>query len=154
MRKAGFSLLEVILALAILAGSIAMLGEANQMALKNAEGARDLAHAQLLCESKMSEIVTGITSTDSVSNAQFDATMTDSLDPSGAGWLYSIESQSASKQGLLTVRVTVTRNLPAAQHPVSFVLVRWLRDPNSTTSSSGTSTTSSSGTSTTSGSGQ
>jgi prepilin-type N-terminal cleavage/methylation domain-containing protein len=142
MRKAGFSLLEVILALAILAGSIAMLGEANQMALKNAEVARDLAHAQLLCESKMSEIVTGITSTDSVSNAQFDATMTDSLNPSEAGWLYSIESQTPDKQGLLTVRVTVTRNLPAAQHPVSFTLVRWLRDPDSTTSSSGTSTTS------------
>lgn len=144
MRKAGFSLLEVILALAILAGSIAVLGEANQMALRSAEVARDLAHAQLLCESKMSEVVVGITSTDPVNNAPFDATMTASLDPNDSGWLYSIQSQTTEKQGLMMVRVTVTRNLPIARHPVSFALVRWLPDPDATTTSSGTSTSGSS----------
>jgi general secretion pathway protein I len=135
MRKAGFSLLEVILALAILGGSIAVLGESSRLALKNAEIARDLAHAQLLCESKMAEITTGLTQAQQVSNAPFDATMTASLDPGDVGWLYSVETQTTDAEGLITVRVTVTRNLPAAKHPVSFALVRWMPDPNATSSS-------------------
>jgi prepilin-type N-terminal cleavage/methylation domain-containing protein len=134
MQKAGFSLLEVILALAILAGSIAVLGESSRLALKNAEVARDLARAQLLRESKMAEITTGMTAATAVSNTPFDATMTASLDPSGPGWLYSIETQTLSQQGLIAVRVTVTRDVPAVKHPVSFVLVRWIPDPSATSS--------------------
>ncbi len=146
MRKAGFSLLEVILALAILAGSIAVLGESSRLALKNAQVARDLAHAQLLCESKLAEITTGITAAETVSNTAFDATTTASLDPSEPAWMYSIETQPTDEEGLIAVRVTVTRNLPAEKHPVTFSLVRWMPDPNATTSTgSGTSTTSSSG---------
>ncbi|MFZ1935993.1 MAG: prepilin-type N-terminal cleavage/methylation domain-containing protein [Thermoguttaceae bacterium] len=144
MRKAGFSLLEVILALAILAGSIAVLGESSRLALRNAEIARDLAHAQLLCESKMAEITVGITAAETVGNTPFDTTMTASLDPSAPGWLYSIDTQTTDEEGLIAVRVTVTRNLPAAKHPVSFSLVRWIPDPNAT-SSSGSGGNSSSG---------
>ena len=146
MRKAGFSLLEVILALAILAGSIAVLGELSRLALKNAEVARDLAHAQLLCESKLAEITIGITAAQTVSNTAFDATTTASINPGEPAWMYSIETQTTDEEGLISVRVTVTRNLPAEKHPVTFSLVRWLPDPNATSSTgSGTSTTSSSG---------
>jgi len=146
MRKAGFSLLEVILALAILAGSIAVLGESSRLALKNAEVARDLAHAQLLCESKLAEFTTGITTVQAVGSTAFDATTTASIDPSEPAWMYSVETQTTDEEGLIAVRVTVTRNLPAAKHPVTFALVRWLPDPNYTSSTgSGTSTTSSSG---------
>ena len=133
MKKAGFSLLEVILALSILAGSIAVLGEASRLALKNAEVARDLAHAQLLCESKLTEIVTGITPAETVGNTPFDPTTTASIDASGPSWLYSIETQETDEEGLVSVRVTVTRDLPASKHPVSFSLVRWIPDPNATT---------------------
>jgi type II secretion system protein I len=134
MRKAGFSLLEVILALAILAGSIAVLGESSRLALKNAEVARDLARAQLLCESKMAEVTSGLTPAQQVSNSPFDATMTGSLDPNEPGWLYSIETQTTNQTGLIAVRVTVTRNLAATKHPVSFALVRWMPDPSATSS--------------------
>ena len=146
MRKAGFSLLEVILALAILAGSIAVLGEASRLALKNAEISRDLARAQLLCESKLAEITTGIIAAEAVNNAAFDATTTASLDPNEPAWLYSIETQPTDEDGLISVRVTVTRDLPAGQHPIRFSLVRWIPDPNATplTNSGGTSSGSSS----------
>ncbi len=146
MRKGGFSLLEVILALAVLAGSIAVLGESGRLALRNAQIARDLAHAQLLCESKMAEVTIGITPAEQVSATPFDSTMTASLDPSVPGWLFSIDTQTTDEDGLIAVCVTVTRNLPAAQHPVSFSLVRWIPDPNYTSSSeSGSSNNSSSG---------
>jgi len=46
----GFSLLEVILALAIFAGAVAVLGEVARWALRNAEIARDLSRAELFCE--------------------------------------------------------------------------------------------------------
>lgn len=134
--RSGFSLLEVILALAILAGAIVVLGEANRLALRNAEIARDMGKAQLLCESKLSEIVTGIVPAEPVENAPFDATTTASIDANEPAWLYTIETAQVDEAGLLSVRVTVTRDVPAGQHPVRFSLVRWLPDP-SVSSSTG-----------------
>jgi type II secretion system protein I len=132
MKKAGFSLMEVILALAIVAGAIAVLGEASRQALRNAAVARDMARAQLLCESKLAEIVTGIAPVQPVDKAAFDATTTASLDPAEPAWLYSIETEPTDEDGLISVRVTVTRDLPAVQRPLQFSLVRWVPDPNAT----------------------
>ena len=144
-RRGGFTLLEVILALTILAGALAVLGEVSRLALRNAAAARDLARAQLLAESKLAEIEAGITSTDSVDKVAFDTTA-NSLDPGEPAWLYSINSQSTDEDGVISVRVTVTRDLPAGQHPVKFSLVRWLPDPNYTyTPPSASSNTSTSG---------
>ena len=129
----GFTLLEVILALTILAGAMAVLGEVSRLALRNAAAARDLARAQLLAESKLAEIEAGITAPDPVENTPFDAA-TESLDPGEPAWLYSISQPSIenAEDGVISVRVTVTRDLPAGQHPVKFSLVRWLPDPNYT----------------------
>lgn len=126
MSNRGFSLLEVILALAILGGAIAVLGEAARLALKNAELARDMVRAQLFCESKLSEIVAGITPAEPTERATI-ATATDS---SGPAWLYSIETASLEEEGLTSVRVTVTRDLPAEKRPVRFSLVRWIANAN------------------------
>ena len=114
----GFSLLEVILALAILGGAIAVLGEAARLALRSAEYTRDLARAQLLCESKLSEIVAGITPAQTTERASLGT----ATDPSEPAWLYSIETASAAEPGLLSVRVTVMRDLPAEKHPARFSL--------------------------------
>jgi general secretion pathway protein I len=153
-ERGGFSLLEVILALAILAGSIAVLGESSRLALKNAEVARDQAHAQLLCESKLAEIAIGVTAAETVGSTAFDATTTASIDASEPAWMYSIETQTTDEDGLICVRVTVNRNLPPEKHPVTFSLVRWMPDPNytpPTASSQNSSSGNSSGNSSTSG---
>jgi type II secretion system protein I len=158
MRSArrGFSLLEVILALALLAGAVAVLGEVNRLALRNATAARDLARAQMLCESKMAEIVSGITSPSPVSKSQFDAD-TEAAAEDDSRWVYSIDTQTTDEEGLIAVRVTVTKDLPEGQHPVEFSLVRWMEDPNAasqqsssdgnSTNSGGSNTNSSGGTS-------
>ena len=127
-NRSGFTLLEVILALTILAGAMAVLGEINRQALQNAAAARDLSRALTLAESKLAEIKAGITSSDSVENQAFDTT-TESLDQGGPAWLYSISSQATNEPGLILVRVTVTRDQPAAQHPVKFSLVRLAAGP-------------------------
>ena len=147
-RRSGFTLLEVILALAILAGAIAVLGEISRLALQNATAARDLSRAEMLAKSKLAEIQSGMISAQAVEETAFD-TSSDSADPADPGWLYSILTQSTDEDGLISVRVTVTRDAPASQHPVKYSLVRWMKDPNYTYTppSSNTSSTSSSSTS-------
>lgn len=122
MKSRGFSLLEVVLSLAILGGAIAVLGEAASLALRNAEITREMAHAQLLCESKLSEIVAGIDSAEPIQRAPIEK----AANPGEPAWLYSIERGSIGVDGLMSVRVTVVRDLPAVRRPVSFSLVRWI----------------------------
>ena len=132
-RRPGFSLLEVILALAILAGAVAVLGEVARHGLDTARIARDLTSAQLLCESLSAEITSGLVQPDSVERAKVDAVS----DPSQMGWVYSVEVESTDIEGLLAVRVTVMQDLPEERHPVRCSLVRWMQDPNATLSSTG-----------------
>lgn len=119
-RRSGFSLLEVVLALGILVGALAVLGELVSLGTRNAQLATDLTHAQLLCESKMAEITSGISPPQAVQRAAFDS------DPQ---WLYSIDYRAASQTGLIALQVTVTQDLPEEKRPAEFTLVRWMRDP-------------------------
>ncbi len=154
MKRAGFSLLEVILALAILAGAVAVLGEAIRQAQRNAEVARELAKAQLLCESKLAEIAGGMITAQSVGRTPFDEATTLSVDSTEPAWLYWIETGDADEEGLISVRVTVARDLPPEKRPVQFSLVRWVPDPGASTSEEdGSSTSTSSGSTSTGGTG-
>ena len=138
--RKGFTLLEVILALAIMAGATAVIGELVRTGLMNSQRARDITRGELICESVMTQIVTGAISATSTSNVQFDD------DPR---WLYSISVDSSAQQGLITVTVTVVRDAPTEQHPAPVQLVRWMVDPSieEASSSSQTGTQSSGSTS-------
>lgn len=116
----GFSLLEVIIALSILAGAVAMLGELVRNGLRNADTARQLTRAELLCEGIVAQVVAGAISASPVSNAQC------SDDPR---FLYTIETEQATQSGLITLRVTVVRDVPREQHPAPFTITRWMVDP-------------------------
>jgi type II secretion system protein I len=133
-QRSGFSLLEVILALAILAGAVAVLGEVARHGLDTARIARDLTYAQMLCESKMAEITSGIAPVDAVDRAPVDVVS----NATALSWVYSVETESTEIEGLLAVRVTVTPDLPDERHPIRCSMVRWIQDPNATTSSTGT----------------
>ena len=127
----GLSLLEVLLALAILGGALVTIGELHSLGRRAGVQARDLTTAQILCESKLAEIVAGITPTESVLQQPLgDETLEDS------SWLYSIESQEASQPGLLAVQVTVEQDPKQIGRPVRFSLVRWVVDPNRETAES------------------
>ena len=118
----GFSLLEVILALAILTGAIAVLGEIARSALRNAQAARDVTRAQLLCEGILNEIAAGLIPCDPV----YDAPCAQLFDERDRGWLYSIENMALDEDGLIAVQVTVRQDLPATHQPVQVTLVRWM----------------------------
>lgn len=127
--RAGFSLLEAILALAILTSAIAVLGELVRMGSQHAALARDLTQAQFLAESTMNEIAAGMRgAVGAVGEAPIDPT----LAGGDASWVYSVAATSAQLPGLVAVQVTVRKNQPSAKRPASYTLTRWMKDPSIT----------------------
>lgn len=116
--RGGFSLLEVLLALAILLGSIVVLGELARLGMRNAALARGQTQAQLLCESKLNEILCGLEPARTVRDVPFADL---------EGWLYRVEVEELADLGLTSVQVTVVEDVPLRRHPIEFTLVRWAR---------------------------
>lgn len=121
--RRGLSLLEVMLALAILGVSLAAIGELMRIGARNAEMARDLTTAQLLCESTMAEIQLGFLPMQTagpieVTDLQYQ------LD-----WLYTITVEPIDQEGLTSVWVRIEQNPEVFSRPVSFTVTRWMIDP-------------------------
>jgi type II secretion system protein I len=122
--RRGVSLLEIILALALLAGAVAVLSELSRGGLDNAGRALDMTQAELLCESKLAEVVAGILPAESQ-----QGTCETEADPSLAEWIYTIDVAEAAQTGLLELRVTVSQDPTIEPRPVECTLVRWILDP-------------------------
>ena len=123
--RRAFSLLEIILALAIFAIAVAAIGELVRLGLRNAQFARDTTRAQLLCESIVAELTSQATTLEPIVDRPSE------IDPD---WRYSVEVAPADVAGLVSVAVTVSRANPTSQTiPTSstdgFTLVRWMPDP-------------------------
>ncbi len=119
--RAGLSLLEVILAIAILGGSIAVIGELVRLGARQAEEARELTIAQLLCESVLEEIAAGVIAPEAVGDVPFE------LDPR---WSYSIDVGSLDNPDLLQVTVMAQQVDGSREIPLYYSLTRWILDPN------------------------
>lgn len=141
VRRTGLSLLEVMLSLAILGGALAVVGELTRLGSRSAEIARDQTIAQRLCENKLAEIASGLVIPTAMTMAPVEE-LADQND-----WLYTIEIQQLPQTGLIGVWVTVQQNPDTINRPVSFTLVRWMIDPQSSTTTSEQSTSGTSGTS-------
>jgi len=113
-----FTLLEVILALAILAGSIAVLSEVMSLASRNASDAQAEAQAQLLASSVMDEMLSGVTPLADQSRQPLEA---DSAIP----WLCSVSLGTTSLTGLTSVEVVVEQDVEKQFRPVRYRLIRW-----------------------------
>jgi len=115
------TLLEVIVAIAILGGALAVLGELVRIGTRSARTARVLTTAQLLADSMVAEITAGITLPESTEG------VVDNF--GGCAWSYVVQIEQVDQQGLLAVAVTVRENVDPALQPVSYTLVRWMIDP-------------------------
>ena len=122
-RRRGLTLLEVMLAIAILGGAMAIIGQLIRVGARSAMEARDLAAAQLMCESKLAEVVLGIVPAETAGPSPVE-TLT-GVDE----WMYSVETAPVEQQGLIAVYVTVQKNMDPEQDPISYSLVRWMIDP-------------------------
>lgn len=148
----GFSLLEVILALGILTGSVVMLGELARLGVRNAEAARALTEAELLCESKLAELCTGEVTPEAVEGGLLET------DNGDLPWEYAVQIENVD-EGLLRVVVTVRQQVLTASKPIECSLARLMLDTtnmstttDNSTSNSTDSSSSSSSTTTSSGS--
>jgi len=115
---AAFTLLEVILALVILGGSLAVLGEVMQLANSSATDARAETQAHLLANNVMDELQAGV--------IDLSETTRQPLEVDGAvPWLYSVHMATTAIEGVYPVEVIVGQDLEKQFRPVSYRLVRF-----------------------------
>lgn len=122
MRR-GLSLMEVVLALAILGISLAMIGELVRLGTRAGEAARDDMESQLICESLINEIAAG---------TQLPEMVIDQPVDEFGEWLYSVETQPVDAASLIAIRVSVRRAdaiLPTNRVVIPYSLTRWVMDP-------------------------
>lgn len=122
--RRGLSLLEVLLALAILGVAMGILGQAMLNATNNGISAQRLATAQLLAESKISELQLGLLpllSTD----------WTDLAIPGNSdAWYYRIEVLPSETPNLMRLSVTVSNDPTSSRgRPLEYQLSRLMIDP-------------------------
>jgi prepilin-type N-terminal cleavage/methylation domain-containing protein len=120
--KQAFTLLEIILSLAILAGSLAALGEVMRLADQNASLSRDETDAQIIASSIMDELVSGYRPLTAVNQAVLNPDVS-------PPWLYSIAVEQTEFADLISLRVLVEQQLQKELAPARFELIRWMLNP-------------------------
>ena len=124
-----FTLLEVILALAILGLALAAFGQAVGWSHDNARRAARQTDLAIVAASVMDELLCGVRELVAVDRAPYgDAT----TDPAATPAVVSIAIDSGVIDGLLAVRVRVEPNDPQATARDSVELTRWMLDPSLT----------------------
>ena len=104
-RRAGFSLLEVMLATTVLLGSVIVLSHIAFVGTAHMDAAQQYAAAQLVCQARMNEMLAGALPIEEVSNQAI---------PELPGWGLTVKVESASQSGLLALEVTAAE-LPAGE---------------------------------------
>ena len=128
------TLLEIILSLALLGGTMAVIGEKARISFQNAHHARDLAQAELLAESILAKVQLGIIEMTPVFDIPVGSDPMDIVrdthaapSMSSENWLYSLEVSTIDDYGYLAeLAVTVRQNVLDNRRPVVCRLVRWL----------------------------
>ncbi len=129
--RAAFSLLEVLLSMAILVGAVAVLGELMSLGMNNVEVARDRSRAAVMADGIMDQILAGLIAAQATSETAVPEELL-TYDELNDNWLYSIESAVTTDPGMTAVTVTVRRSSSDRSFDVTladFTLTRWITDP-------------------------
>lgn len=118
--RSGLSLLEVILAIAILGGSMVMIGNLYFVGYRSALIARLRSEANILADSKMAELAAGVLPLESAGRGPI---------PESPGWVYSVQLQDSFQAGLFLVTVAVEREDDVSSVPTGVSIVRFIPDP-------------------------
>jgi prepilin-type N-terminal cleavage/methylation domain-containing protein len=122
----GFSLLEILLSLAILGGSLAVLSQIVGTGGDAGRNARELEKARILCQSKLTELL--------VANLQPTAVnampVVSPDSESDIGFVYSVEIGQPPLSGLIAMKLTVEAINPDGGPSIaSYTIHRWMIDP-------------------------
>ena len=122
MKRQGISLLEVVLALAILGVALALIGELISLGSRAGEAARDDMESQLICESIINEVAAGVELPELLLDQPVDEL---------GEWLYSVETQPVDEAGLIAIYVSVRKAdmAPTLRPKLPYTLTRWVIDP-------------------------
>lgn len=119
--RRGLSLLEVVLAIAIMGMAMIIIGNLVSLGSTSAGVTKWRSEAQLLCNTKMAEISAGALPLESVTTASI---------PEKPEWAYSVQVQSSDLTGLLLVQVSVAPVDMTAARFEPYLLTRLIPDPN------------------------
>jgi Tfp pilus assembly protein PilV len=117
--RRGLSLLEVLIALAILILAVAALGRLVDIGSDRGYDARVYARGARLAQAKMAEVEAGVIPVSSETSGQFDGD--DSV------WSYTVTPAAAGPPNLYTVTVNVSRDVNG--HTVNVYLAQMIFDP-------------------------
>ena len=119
-RRAGLSLLEVILSIAILGGAMVMIGQLYHLGYRSALQARMRNDANIIADAKMAELAAGVLPLESSGGSEI---------PENPGWSYSVDLQSSLQLGLFLATVTVSYGDESSTVPTSLSIARFIPDP-------------------------
>ena len=122
-HRNGLTLYEVVLALAILLGALAVLGQIISTGTRAAVQARLETQALLYCQTKLSEVVAGIEPLQIVNGAAIEDA------PSNENWTWSLEYAAGPHADLIEFEVSVSHLNSANQMDVKRSLSRYMRNP-------------------------
>ena len=118
--RRGLSLLEVILSVAILGGSMAVIGNLYHLGYRSGLKSQLLNDANMIAGSTMAELVVGAIPLESTGDAEV---------PGNPGWFYSVDIQDSMQAGLFLATVIVRRGDEESAIPASISIVRLIPDP-------------------------
>lgn len=119
-RRAGMTLLEVLIALAIFLAAISVIGQLVATGSQAATGAQFRGEASRRCETVMAEAVAGIIPLQTTGEVPFE---------DDDRWRWSLTVLDAAHADMLQIEAIVTRYDSQNQPQSTFNLVRWIRDP-------------------------
>ncbi len=118
--RAGLTLLEVLISLAIFLGSLTALSQLIGIGSRAAVQAQLRTQAILKCQSKLSEVIAGAQPLESVTQASFE---------DEENWKWSLDVQPGAYDNMLQLTVTVQYAGTGDIVTSSYRLTRQIRDP-------------------------
>lgn len=134
-ERTAISLLEVVLALAILAVATAYLSQATHLATENAVRARTISQAEIVAESVVNQIIAGVLPAQPTSWTNYSSpnalNRLSAGSPSDSQWMYQVQISGAEFSGMINLQVGVIQARPGRElgGQADLSIQRWMIDP-------------------------
>lgn len=124
-QPAGLSLLEVILALAILGVACTFMAQSMQLATSNALAAHRQAEAEIAAESILSQVIAGV-----IPMQPSASWIPVGISASTSNWSYMLSSVNCEVENMVGIQIDMRDETEQdSARPSDFKVIRWIIDP-------------------------